>query len=129
LDKKAQIAAEVKQLVEREKARAAYRPNVVAAQPAFGKMIPPKVSFPNVINGIVRDAGGLLLSGVVMIIKDEGDDPARALKSNKIGQFVTSTPLPNGTYHIELEKEGYNFDIVQVELKGEIMAPIEIRAR
>jgi len=128
-DKKAQVAAEVKELVEREKARRAYAPDVVPAQPAYGKMIPPKVSFPNVINGIVRDNNGLLLSGVIMIIKDASDDPVRALKSNKIGQFVISTPLPNGTYKIELEKEGYDFNIVQVEVAGEIMHPIEIRSQ
>ena len=128
LERKAQIAAEVKTLVEKEKARKAHSHNIVQAQPAYGKMIPPKVSFPNVVNGLVRDNKGLLLAGVVMIIKDTNGEPVRAFKSNKIGQFVISTPLPNGTYNIELEKEGYDFNIVQVEVKGEVMSPIEIRS-
>ena len=118
----------MRELAEKEKARKARSHNVVQAQPAYGKMIPPKVSFPNVVNGIVRDNKGLLLSGVVMIIKDTSNEPVRALKSNKIGQFVISTPLPNGTYTLELEKEGYDFDIIQVEIRGEVMKPIEIRA-
>ncbi|MDP2670930.1 MAG: hypothetical protein Q8P13_00455 [bacterium] len=125
---KAKIAEEVKALAEKERAKKARGRNVVAAQPAFGKMIPPKVSFPNVVNGIVRDKGGLLVSGAVMIIKDEKGEPVRALKSNKIGQFVISTPLPNGTYNIELEKDSLEFDITQVQLGGEIMKPIEIKA-
>lgn len=127
-EQKAKVAQEVKELVEKEKAKKAKARNIVQAQPAFGKMIPPRVAFPNVINGIVRDAKGLLLSGVVMIIKDHLGEPVRALKTNKIGQFVISTPLPNGTYQIELEKENTEFDIVQVELKGEVMKPIEIRS-
>lgn len=128
---KARVIAEIKELERVEqakKAAAASRP-VVKAQPAYGKMLPNTPTIPNVINGIVKDNKGLLLSTVVIIVKDKNDEPVRALKTNKIGQFALSTPVPNGVYTLELEKEGYEFDIIEVESNGSIMSPIEIKAR
>lgn len=101
---------------------------VVAPQPAVGKMAPSLTSAPNVINGILKDAGGLLLSSVIIVVKDDTGQPVRALKSNKIGRFAISTPLPNGTYTMELESSNHNFDIIQVEMKGKVLPPIEIKA-
>jgi chromosome segregation ATPase len=101
---------------------------VVKPQPAVGKMAPSLTSAPNVINGIVKDTNGMLLSNVILVVKDSNGQPVRALKSNKIGQFAISTPLPNGTYTIELESAGHAFDILQVEVAGKVMPPIEIRA-
>lgn len=101
---------------------------VVKPQPAVGKMAPSLTSAPNVINGILKDAGGLLLSSVIIVVKDDTGQPVRALKSNKIGRFAISTPLPNGTYTMELESSNHNFDIIQVEMKGEVLPPIEIKA-
>ncbi|OGY25555.1 MAG: hypothetical protein A2Z11_03975, partial [Candidatus Woykebacteria bacterium RBG_16_43_9] len=101
---------------------------VVKPQPAVGKMAPSLTSTPNVINGIIRSPDGLLLSSVIIVVKDATDQPVRALKSNKIGQFAISTPLPNGTYTMELESPGHSFDIIQVEINGKVMPPIEIRA-
>lgn len=95
---------------------------------AIGKMAPSLTSAPNVINGIIKDAAGMLLSNVIIVVKDEKGEPVRALKTNKIGQFAISTPLPNGTYTMELEAAGRSFDIIQVEVKGKVLPPIEIRA-
>jgi hypothetical protein len=102
---------------------------VVAPKKAEGKMAPAITSTPNVINGIIKDKNGLLVSDVIIVVKDVDDDPVRALKTNKIGQFAISTPLPNGTYTMELEKDGYEFDIIEIKVAGEILAPIEIRAK
>ena len=101
---------------------------VVKPQLAVGKMAPALTSTPNVINGIVRDQQGLLLSDVIIVVKDSGEQPVRAFKSNKIGQFSISTPLPNGTYTLELESPGHSFDIVEVDVAGKVMHPIEIRS-
>ena len=101
---------------------------VVAPQRAVGKMAPSLTTVPNVINGIFKDTNGLLLSNVIIVVKDNNDQPVRALKSNKIGQFAISTPLPNGTYTMELESPNHSFDIIQVEVKGEVLPPIEIKA-
>ncbi|OGY24073.1 MAG: hypothetical protein A2172_00825 [Candidatus Woykebacteria bacterium RBG_13_40_15] len=121
-------------LVEPEKAKSVETLSkqgvvkVVKPDLAVGKMAPSLTSAPNVINGIVRDKGGLLLSNVIIVVKDSTGDPVRALKTNKIGQFAISTPLPNGTYIMELESTTNNFNNIQVELKGEVLPPIEIKA-
>jgi len=101
---------------------------IIKPQAAIGRMAPSLTSAPNVINGIVKDANGLLLSNAIIVVKDGKGEPVRALKTNKIGQFAISTPLPNGTYTMELEAPGRSFDIIQVDVKGKVMPPIEIRS-
>lgn len=102
---------------------------IVHPDPAIGRMAPQLTTVPNVVSGVIKDINGMLLSDVVLVVKDSVGNSVRALKSNKIGRFAISTPLPNGVYTMELEKEGNEFDIVQINLEGEIMLPIEIRAR
>lgn len=104
------------------------RVKVVKPLPAVGKMAPSLTTAPNVINGIVKDPTGMLLPNVIIVVKDAENQPVRALKTNKIGQFAISTPLANGTYIMELESEGHSFDIIQVEVEGKVMPPIELRA-
>lgn len=98
-------------------------------QLAVGKMAPPAATVPNVIVGLVRDSRGLLLTDVVIVVKDEEGEPVRALKSNKVGQFAISTALPNGHYAIDFEKDGVQFDTIAVNLEGQIFRPIEVRAK
>ncbi|MBI3103486.1 PrgI family protein [Candidatus Daviesbacteria bacterium] len=86
-------------------------------------------SFPNVINGIIKDARGNSLEGVVVVIYDKEGLPVRALKTNKLGQFSGATPLPNGTYKIELEKDTFGFDVLQIELTGQVISPLTITAK
>ena len=83
-------------------------------------------TFPNVINGIIKDKAGNYLEGVVAVIYDKEGLPVRALKTNKLGQFTGSTPLPNATYTLETEKEGLTFDVLQIELAGEVLPPLLI---
>jgi hypothetical protein len=111
-----------------EKSKEEPAVKVVKPSLAVGKMAPSLTSAPNVINGIVRDTAGLLLSNIIIVVKDGKGDPVRALKTNKIGQFAISTPLPNGTYILELESPNHNFNNIQVELEGEVLPPIEIKA-
>lgn len=86
-------------------------------------------TFPNVINGIVSDNANNYLENVVIVIHDKEGLPVRALKTNKLGQFTGSTPLPNGTYTVEIEKDGYVFDVLQIELNGALIAPLRIVAK
>ncbi|MEX0617232.1 MAG: hypothetical protein WD231_05565 [Candidatus Woykebacteria bacterium] len=102
---------------------------VIQPTQAIGKMAPALTTIPNVVSGIIKDRNGLLLTDVVVVVKDASGNPVRALKSNKIGQFAISTPLPEGTYTMELEREENEFDVVQIKLGGKIVPPIEIRAR
>ncbi len=86
-------------------------------------------STPNVINGIVTDTAGNYLDGVVVVIYDKDGLPVRALKTNKLGQFSGATPLPNGKYTIQLEKDNLSFDVLQITLSGQILPPIMISAK
>lgn len=86
-------------------------------------------TFPNVINGIIKDSQGNSQDGVVVVIYDKEGLPVRALKTNKLGQFSGSTPLPNGTYTVELEKDNFSFDVLQIELTGQILPPLMITAK
>jgi PrgI family protein len=101
----------------------------VDASPAIGKMAPLPATVPNVIIGLVRSQNGLLLTDVIIVVKDVHREPVRALKSNKVGQFAITTALPNGTYWLDLSKEQYHFDTIKVILNGQIFQPIEIKAR
>lgn len=86
-------------------------------------------TFPNVINGIIKDRNGNYLEGVVAVIYDKEGLPVRALKTNKLGQFTGSTPLPSGIYTLELEKDNYTFDVLQIELTGGVLPPLAITAK
>lgn len=86
-------------------------------------------TFPNVINGVVKDSTGNYLEGCIAVIYDKEGLPVRALKTNKLGQFTGSTPLPNGTYNLALEKENFTFDVLQLELGGEVLPPLLITAK
>jgi len=86
-------------------------------------------TFPNVINGVICDSAGNTLEGVIVIIHDTKGLPVRAIKTNKLGQFAGATPLPSGSYKLTLEKEGFEFDTLQIDLTGEIISPIKIFAK
>jgi hypothetical protein len=91
--------------------------------------LPSTPTMANVLVGMVLGPDGKIIEGAIMEIRDQEGNPVRALKTNKLGHFQIVTPLANGTYEIETEKEGYQFDIIKVTLVGKIVPPIEIRAR
>lgn len=91
--------------------------------------IPNPPSVPNLVVGMVLGPEDELIEGALIEIHDSQGIPVRALKTNKLGQFRIATPLPNGSYTIYIEKEGYKFDIIKIEAKGEIINPLEIRGQ
>lgn len=84
---------------------------------------------PNVINGYVKGKNGNLIKNAVIIVKDQSDDVVRALKTNELGQFAITTPLPNGLYHVEASSDGSTFDIITVDLSGTVLEPVEFDGR
>ena len=86
---------------------------------------------PNLVIGVVKDAQKRLIPNLIITIKDVKGVPLRALKTNKLGQFAVATPLPNGTYLLEIEDpmKRYVFDIAELTLSGKIFLPIEIIAK
>jgi hypothetical protein len=95
--------------------------------PTYANM-QPLTNRANIISGVVKSVSNKALDGVVLIIKNQKGEPVRALKTNSLGQFSISTPLVNGNYTIEIDssnKTGFSFDIISIELKGEVIPPIE----
>lgn len=103
-----------------------FKENKVDAKFVPEMVIPATPSMPNLIVGYIHTADQKIVDSAIMEIRDGQGNPVRALKSNRLGQFLTATPLPSGDYEIEIEKEGLNFDIIKVKLEGKIIPPIEI---
>lgn len=88
--------------------------------------IPPRS--PNLIVGITTSKDGKLIEGAIVQVLDETGVPARAMKTNALGQFATSTPLSPGTYRIEVEADGHAFPAQQLVINDSIIQPFEITA-
>ncbi len=114
-------------------AQAPSRPSVRMVTPddAHKVGLPKLTTFPNVVTGIIKDNLGTLLPGVLVTVRDKDDVPLRALKTNKLGQFAASTPLPDGTYIVEVEdpRSRFSFDRTQMTLTGSVMSALEITAK
>ncbi len=95
----------------------------------IGILSPPAI--PNLIIGIIKDYNQLSLPNILITVKDLRGTPLRALKTNNLGQFFASTPLPNGSYILEVEDpmKKYVFDLIQIKLTGQIVQPLEITSK
>jgi hypothetical protein len=83
---------------------------------------------PNLITGVVVGNDEKLVENAIVQIVSSDGIPARAMKTNSLGQFYTSTPLSSGTYIIEVDKDNHTFAPQQLVVSGTILSPIELRA-
>lgn len=83
---------------------------------------------PNTVTGQVLAPDGKIIEGAILEIQDLEGRPVRALKSNKLGHFLSVTPIQNGSYEIETEKEGFVFGKIAFRAEGGIIPPILIKA-
>jgi len=93
------------------------------------RQLPVLTDKPNVLSGVVRDSSGNALGDILILVKNSRGDTVRALKTNSLGQFVVSTPLPNGSYTVEVSssnKTNLTFAIIPVEVKGEIIPTLDV---
>lgn len=90
--------------------------------------LPSMPTLPNVLVGMVFDTNGKIVDGAIIEIRDSQGNPVRAFRTNKLGQFRIVTPLPNDTYEIEIDKTDLKFDIIKLQLNGDLVKPIEIKA-
>ena len=90
--------------------------------------IPLVLEKPNLISGITLDQNNKILPSVIIEILDSKNQPVRALKSNKLGQFYIATPLPDGIYQIRAEHDQHRFAIIKLEAKNELIPPLKIQA-
>lgn len=88
---------------------------------------PSPPSIPNTIVGQVMDENRKIIEGAILEIKDSDGRPVRALKSNKAGHFIIVTPLQNGKYEVTIEKDGFTFEPVSFDAKGDMIPAIAIR--
>jgi hypothetical protein len=95
--------------------------------PKTDRALPTLTTQANVINGFVFDADGQFIDGAVVVIKDDSGEAKRALKSNKLGQFVVTTPLANGHYVVEADKKGLSLAILNIELTGQPVPALVIQ--
>lgn len=89
----------------------------------------PLTNTPNVLSGLVSDAANIPLEGAIITLRDASGIPVRALKTNKLGQFLSTTPLTSGVYTLEIEHANARFEPITINLTGNIMAPLEIKAK
>jgi hypothetical protein len=82
----------------------------------------------NTIVGMVLDKTGKIIDNAIVEVRDQNHLPIRATKTNKLGQFFSTTPLKNGTYEIEVEKGGFTFPLLKLEAQGKIIPPLKIQA-
>ncbi|MBI5619996.1 PrgI family protein [Candidatus Gottesmanbacteria bacterium] len=104
---------------------------IISPEAAVRAGLPRLTTFPNVVTGIIKDPNRELLSGVLVTVRDKEGIPLRALKTNRVGQFAASTPLPNGTYVVEVEdpRARFVFDRAQITVTGALLPPLEITAK
>ena len=103
---------------------------LLAAQNILSKAhIVPLTSTPNIISGIITLVDGSSLEAAILTFRDASGIPVRALKTNKLGQFLSVTPLPNGQYQIEIESDLATFAPLAIELSGQVVEPLAIKAQ
>jgi hypothetical protein len=78
---------------------------------------------------MVIDAAGKIVPGAIVEVLDSSGLPARATKTNQLGQFFSTTPLKRGIYHINVDKDGLSFDTIELQLTGQIVEPLKIQAK
>lgn len=99
------------------------------AVPALTTNLVPDPGYPNILTGLIKDPSDVSLEGAIVEIVDSITGmPARALRTNKLGQFQIATPLSNGSYTIIVDKENLVFNPVLIKAEGDILKPILVKA-
>ncbi|OGY08113.1 MAG: hypothetical protein A2782_03810 [Candidatus Blackburnbacteria bacterium RIFCSPHIGHO2_01_FULL_43_15b] len=84
---------------------------------------------PNIIVGQVVTNNGKIVESAILEIREVGGTPVRALRTNKIGHFMTVTPIKDGEYEILTEKDDLAFDPIKITASSSIIPPILIKAK
>ena len=106
------------------------KPLQATAKAEFGEIpMPETPDTPNIIVGMITSQEGKMVENAIIEIQDTEGNPVRALRTNQLGQFRTATPLVDGRYLIIPEKEGFQFDIIEVSVQGKVVSPLKIKAK
>lgn len=90
--------------------------------------LPASPKLPNLVTGVIVDKDEKQVENAIVQIVSSDGIPQRAMKTNSLGQFYTSTPLSPGSYVVEVDKMGLSFSPQQITINNSIMSPIELRA-
>jgi hypothetical protein len=82
----------------------------------------------NKLVGMVLTQNNDLIPNAIIEVYNQAGVIERAVKSNALGQFFITTPLPNGTYTLKTNKDGLVFEPLSLELVGNIVPPLKIIA-
>lgn len=104
--------------------------NQVSTETVFNSHLPFPSSpdTPNKVVGMITNSSGELVPGAMIEIKDKNGGVVRVVKSNALGQFFVTTPLPIGNYIISTESDGLRFNPTSLSINNTVVAPIEIKA-
>ena len=89
----------------------------------------PLTNRPNVASGLVLARDGSPIEGAIIVVHDQNGIPVRAMKTNKLGQFLSATSLADGQYIFEIESKLASFEPLTLTLSGQILAPLEVKER
>ena len=90
---------------------------------------------PNIIWGVVITTyqnNRVPVPSVVVLVRNQRSEVVRAVKTNAQGKFGITTPLINGSYTVEVDKErksGLNFPVTAIEAKGGPIPTLEITGK
>jgi len=101
----------------------------LAAQFSTTLPIPSTPEVPNLVVGMILTDMEKIIPNAIIEIIDSQADTARALKSNKLGQFFCASPLKSGTYQIKVEHPEYQFDNIELKANNKIILPLKIKAK
>ncbi len=87
---------------------------------------PPTPEAANMVTGLVTTPMNNPLENAIIEILDQENVPIRATKTNKLGQFFSSTPLKNGIYSISIEADGFHPSILTLQANGNVIPPLSI---
>ena len=83
---------------------------------------------PNIVVGMVLTPQHDLVNDAIVEVKNQDGTTIRAVKTNALGQFFISTPLPLGDYFIVTEKDDMAFTPIQLPINNTVVHPVEIRS-
>lgn len=106
---------------------AAAQPNAPEAKQKYDlkKMEAPYSLKQPFFSGVVKNNKQIPLPGVLIYVKDDEGTVVRLLKTNPHGVFASYSPLPAGSYQIEIKdpNQGYFFDTMKVRIETENPTP------
>lgn len=83
---------------------------------------------PNIIKGVVKDKAGSLIAGAIVIIKrKETNQPARAMVTNPLGEFETTSPLETGTFIIDISHSDKEMPLYELVLDTTPVPPLQFQ--